>query len=101
MSLYFLSPQATQDLQEINDYLFAGNPDIADRFLTIITQKFDILAQFASMGRRRDELLPALRSFPVDDYLIFYRPIAEGIEVVRIVSGYRDLETLFLDDDLS
>jgi|GEM_PF-5545766 toxin ParE1/3/4 len=31
MSLYFLSPQATQDLQEINDYLFAGNPDVPDR----------------------------------------------------------------------
>ncbi|MEH1925509.1 type II toxin-antitoxin system RelE/ParE family toxin [Nostoc sp.] len=101
MSLYFLSFQATQDLQEINDYLFAGNPDVADRLLTLITQKFDILAKFPSIGRRRDELLPALRSFPVDDYLIFYRPIAEGIEVVRIVSGYRDLETLFLDDDLS
>ena len=49
------------------------------------------------MGRRRDELLPTLRSFPVDDYLIFYRPIVEGIEVVRIVSGYRDLEALFSD----
>jgi toxin ParE1/3/4 len=99
MSLYFLSPQATQDLQEINDYLFAGNPDSADTLLTLINQKLDTLAQFPSMGRRRDELLPSLRSFPVDDYLIFYRPIAEGIEVVRIVSGYRDLETLFLDDD--
>jgi toxin ParE1/3/4 len=99
MSLYFLSPQATQDLQEINDYLFAENPDSADRLLTLINQKLDTLAQFPSMGRRRDELLTALRSFPVEDYLIFYRPIAEGIEVVRIVSGYRDLEALFLDDD--
>lgn len=49
------------------------------------------------MGRRRDKLLPTLHSFPVDDYLIFYRPIAEGIEVVRVVSGYRDLEALFSD----
>ena len=97
MSLYFLLPQATQDLQEINDYLFAGNPDVADRLLTLITQKLDTLAQFPSIRRGRDELLPALRSFPVDDYLIFSRPIAKGIEVVRIVSGYRDLETLFLD----
>lgn len=97
MSWYFVSPQATQDLQEINDYLFAGNPDVADRLLTLITQKFYILAQFPRMGRRRDELSPALRSFPVDDYLIFYRPIAEGIEVVRVVSGYRDLEALFSD----
>jgi toxin ParE1/3/4 len=99
MSLYFLSPQANQDLQEINDYLFAGNPDVADRLLTLITQKLDTLAQFSSMEGRRDELLSALRSFPVDDYLIFYRPIAEGIEVVRVVNGYRDLEALFLDDD--
>ncbi|MEH2012983.1 type II toxin-antitoxin system RelE/ParE family toxin [Nostoc sp.] len=51
MSLYFLSPQAVKDLQEINDYLFAGNPDIADRLLTLITQKLDTLAQFPSMGR--------------------------------------------------
>ncbi|MDZ8228143.1 type II toxin-antitoxin system RelE/ParE family toxin [Nostoc sp. ChiVER01] len=48
---------------------------MADKFLTIIIQKFDILAQFPSMRRRRDKLLPTLRSFPVDDYLIFYRPI--------------------------
>ena len=52
MSLYFLSPQAAQDLQEINDYLFAGNPDVADRLLTLITQKLDILARFPSMGSR-------------------------------------------------
>ncbi|MEH1890332.1 MAG: type II toxin-antitoxin system RelE/ParE family toxin [Nostoc sp.] len=53
MSFYFLSLQAAQDLQEINDYLFAGNPDVADRLLTLITQKLDILARFPSMRRRR------------------------------------------------
>lgn len=51
------------------------------------------------MGRRRDELLPSLRSFPVDDYLIFYRPIAGGIEILRVVSGYRDLNALFEHQD--
>ena len=44
-----------------------------------------------------NNLLLAFHSFPVDDYLIFYRPIVEGIEVVWIVSGYRDLEALFSD----
>lgn len=47
------------------------------------------------MGRKRDELLPLLRSFGVDDYLIFYRPIESGIEILRVVSGYRDLDALF------
>ncbi|MCC5622466.1 type II toxin-antitoxin system RelE/ParE family toxin [Nostoc sp. CHAB 5715] len=40
MSLYFLSLQATEDLQEINDYLFAGNPDIADRAMSRKELKF-------------------------------------------------------------
>jgi toxin ParE1/3/4 len=51
------------------------------------------------MGRSRDELATNVRSFPVNDYLIFYRPIEEGIEILRVVSGYRDLEGLFLKDD--
>jgi toxin ParE1/3/4 len=95
MGIYFVSPQAAQDLQKIHDYLFAKNPDTANKFLDAMAQKFEILANFPNMGRRRDELSPILRSFPVDDYLIFYRPIADGIEITRVVSGYRDLDTLF------
>lgn len=64
-----------------------------------IGKKFEILANFPNMGRRRDELLTSLRSFPVDDYLIFYRQIESGIEITRVVSGYRDLDALF-DEDL-
>ncbi|MBD2609178.1 type II toxin-antitoxin system RelE/ParE family toxin [Scytonema hofmannii FACHB-248] len=95
MGIYFVSPQAAQDLQEIHDYLFVKNPDTANKFLDAMAQKFEILANFPNMGRRRDELSPILRSFPVDDYLIFYRPIADGIEITRVVSGYRDLDALF------
>ena len=36
-----------------------------------------------------------LRSFLVEDYLIFYRVVSGNIEIVRIVSGYRDIELLF------
>ena len=95
MGIYFVSPQAAQDLQDIHDYLFAKNPDTANNFLDTIGKKFEILANFPNMGRKRDELLTSLRSFPVDDYLIFYRRIEEGIEIVRVVSGYRDLDALF------
>jgi toxin ParE1/3/4 len=95
MGIYFVSPQAAQDLQEIHDYLFVKNPDIANKFLDAMAQKFEILANFPNIGRRCDELSPSLRSFPVDNYLIFYRPIADGIEITRVVSGYRDLDALF------
>lgn len=29
------------------------------------------------------------------DYLIFYRPVDRGIEVVRVIHGARDIEALF------
>jgi toxin ParE1/3/4 len=98
MGIYFVSLQAAQDLQEINDYLFAKNPDTANNFLDIMAKKFEILSNFPNMGRRRDELSPFLRSFPVDDYLIFYRQIEDGIEITRVASGYRDLDALFDED---
>ena len=95
MGIYFVSPQAAQDLQDIHDYLFANNPDTADKFLDTIAQKFEMLTNFPNMGRKRDELLTSLRSFPMDDYLIFYRQVEQEIEIVRVVSGYRDLDALF------
>ena len=36
-----------------------------------------------------------LRSLPLGNYIIFYRPIDDGIEVVRILHGARDLPPLF------
>jgi len=40
-----------------------------------------------------------LRGFSVGNYLIFYRQIENGIEVERVLSGYRDFNALFLDND--
>jgi antitoxin ParD1/3/4/toxin ParE1/3/4 len=36
-----------------------------------------------------------LRVWPVHSYLIVYRPEQKPIEIVRVVSGFRDLFTLF------
>ncbi|MDJ1169081.1 type II toxin-antitoxin system RelE/ParE family toxin [Roseofilum sp. BLCC_M154] len=57
------------------------------------------MAQFPGLGRRRDELCLGARSFPISNYLIFYRASAEGVEILRIVSGYRDLKALFEMDE--
>ncbi|MEH2229221.1 MAG: type II toxin-antitoxin system RelE/ParE family toxin [Nostoc sp.] len=58
------------------------------------------MADFPNMGQNCDTFACGLRSFPVEDYLIFYCPIDGGVKVVRIVSGYRDLETVFLSEDI-
>lgn len=91
---------ASRDIEKIIDFI-AGNSSFgaAERFLDKINQKCRNLANFPNLGRRRDELAPTLRSFPIDDYLIFYRSVEGGIEVVRVVSGYRDLDALFSEQD--
>jgi toxin ParE1/3/4 len=50
------------------------------------------------IGVKRNELMPSLRSFVVDRYVIFYLPIPKGIEVVRVLHGARDLNALFTDE---
>ncbi len=99
MSRYRLTFPAKQDLKEINEYLAWYSPAAARSLKEKIKQQCQLLADFPGMGRNRDRFEPGLRSFPLDDYLIFYRPIAVGIEIVRVVSGYRDLDSLFLTED--
>ncbi len=46
-------------------------------------------------GISREELLPALRSLLIGNYLIFYLSIEGGIELIRILAAMRDIEALF------
>jgi toxin ParE1/3/4 len=50
------------------------------------------------MGRIRENFAPNLRSFPVKKYIIFYRPVDDTVEIVRILYGGRDIESIFLND---
>lgn len=95
MSKCTFSVPARNDLKAINRFIANNNPEAARRLKDKIRQQCLLLAKFPNMGCRRDELLTSLRSFPVDDYLIFYLQIEEGIEIVRVVSGYREIEALF------
>jgi toxin ParE1/3/4 len=86
------SPAAENDLDEIWWYIAQDNPGNADKFLDALEETCRKLAQFASMGRKRDELYPGLQSFPVGKYLIFYMPINDGIEIVRVLHGMMDID---------
>jgi toxin ParE1/3/4 len=90
------TPQAKTDLLAINRFIALDNPDAARRLIAAIRQQCQTLAKFPDMGRLWEELKPPLRSFPVGNYLIFYRPgSGGGIEVIAVVSGYQEIEALF------
>jgi toxin ParE1/3/4 len=90
-----LSKQAEADLDDIWLYVAQDSLRHADHLITEIRDECELLAVSPGLGRQRDELRPSLRSFPWGEYVIFYRLSTEGIEVVRILHGHRDIETIF------
>jgi toxin ParE1/3/4 len=87
------TPLARNDLQDIKVYISQDNPKTAAQYLGILKQKCDILAQTPTIGVCREEYCN-LYKFPVDKYLIFYRITASGIEVIRILHGARDIQSI-------
>ncbi len=90
-----ISDQAREDLTEIWLYIAANSLLAADRFVDYLHEKCNGLCSAPQIGRGRSELLPGIRCLPVKRYLIFYRVTEQSIEIARILSGYRDIDSLF------
>ena len=92
-----LSEFVEPELDAIWEYIARDNIDAADRFLEAAFDTLQELARMPGMGRKRNfpqARLRDLRSFRVkgfENYLIFYSPIRDGIEVFHILHGARDL----------
>ena len=98
MAKFVLSEDVEPELSAIWEYIAFDNLDAADRFLEAAYSTFQELARIPGMGRVRrfsSLRLRDLRSFRIkdfDNYLVFYIPIVDGIEVFHVWHGARDLE---------
>lgn len=90
MSRYRIARTAQRDLDEIWCYLGAFDVQTADRWLHTVEQRFRVLADQPYTGQARPDLAPEVRFLPVGNYLIFYRPIENGVEIARFIHGARD-----------
>lgn len=87
---------AEADLAALWSYVADHNhPATADRVLAQVRATAHKLADMPGMGRRRPELHPECRSFPVRPVVLFYRTIPGGVEILRVAHGARDAEQLF------
>ncbi|MGV0026885.1 type II toxin-antitoxin system RelE/ParE family toxin [Phormidesmis priestleyi] len=98
MSQYIISLEAIRDLDAVTDYFAIQSPDVGDRLLDEFTKKCRYLTQFPLMGRSYPDIRPYLRGIPMQDYIIFYRVFDDGIEILRVIRGDRDLEAIFEKD---
>lgn len=95
MNRYRLSPLAELDLDEIWLYVAQDRSvDVASRLVDDITERFVLLASHPEAGRLREEITAGLRSFPVKNHIIYYRPEPGHILIARVLHGSRDQATV-------
>lgn len=89
------SNQALIDLEDISEYISRDNPDAAIALVAEVLEKCEVLANHPKMGGDRSYLRKGLRGFSIGNYVIFYESLPEGIHLVRVIHGARDLPSLF------
>ena len=94
--------QAARDLTDHFVFLAENaSVEVARRFLQSAQSAFGELAEMPQIGASRTFQNPrfaAVKMWPIrgfERFLIFYRPLTNGIEVLRVVHGARDIENLF------
>ncbi len=97
MSRCEFSPQARTDLLQIHDHIARDSPTNALRFVDRLEQQCYRLADHPYLGRARPEFGPGFRSFvvPRSLYIIIYRPIADGVQIIHVRQGNQNLRRMF------
>ena len=92
---------ADDDIVSIILYIADDNPDAARRFYVAVQETSELLLEMPHIGSLRISDKPSLRDIrvvPIKDferYFVFYRPMNEGIEIIRVLHGARDYPSLF------
>jgi plasmid stabilization system protein ParE len=88
------SPEARQDIFEIWEFIAEDNIDAADQMVGRIEEACRRLAAMPGMGHERSDITDQpVRFWPVKSYLVIYRG-SGPVEIVRILSGYRDIAAI-------
>ena len=74
------------------------NPGFNKTISTVSRQKLAKMPELGAQRSFRNPRWSAVRAWPVNGferYLIFYRPFTDGVEILRVIHGARDIERLF------
>jgi toxin ParE1/3/4 len=93
MSALRLSPAARADFDSIWTYTAQRwDLDQAEAYARSSSNAMQLLASSPDLGRKIDDIRPGYLKFPAASHIIFYRKVAGGIEVIRILHKSMDVE---------
>ena len=94
-----MSPHYTSlaeiDLCQIWLYVSVHSAARADGVIKRLMDTCDLLALNSGLGQACEEYGKRIRRFSKDKYVIYFRPIDDGIEVTRILHGFQDPDIAF------
>ena len=97
---YTLGPAAIADLKSIAAYIALDNPAAAGRMQRLFFERFKVLAANSEMGQTWPFPGNDFRTISVGSYVIVFRPAENGVQIIRVLHGARDLETLLRNSPL-
>ena len=92
-----IRPKARFDLVQNAAWIEIDNADAALGFRVAAERELELLRTHPFLGRRRHFRDASLRSWRIggyENYLIFYRLTDTTLEVVRVLHGAQDLQTI-------
>ena len=96
---YWFSEQSREDIFEILEYIAEENPSAAQRISVQLQTTCALIAEMPDIGVTVEYIRQHnIRSFHVKNfqkYMIFYKQHTEGVEILRVAHGARDLPALF------
>ena len=87
--------QSREDYVSIEDYIAQSSPQNAALISRLFDERLQMLASNNLMGRPRPELAPNLRSWNVHRFVLFYRPIDDGVMLIRVLHASMDITPRF------
>jgi toxin ParE1/3/4 len=100
MARLIVRDDADADIDDIAHFIARDNAEAGRRFYDAVLHDFRRLVAMPRIGAKRHARHPQLknlRSWPIGgyrNYLILYLALDDGIDVLRIVHGARDVERI-------
>jgi toxin ParE1/3/4 len=92
MNHYRLSGRARADLRRIWQFVADYSEPRADRLVDELIARFQPIAdQPLLLGAEDEDFNSGCRTSSAGDYVIFYKVVPDGIEIMRVIHGGRDI----------
>lgn len=86
-----IAPAAKDDLKNIYQFGLSRWGQLqSDNYLENLKSQLWLLTEQPLLGVERAELLPGIRSLPIESHILFYSVNGNKIEIIRVLHGRQD-----------